>query len=190
MLLADRGFERAEFENDPTQDGRGGDSSDRTFRQVVPVPPTIRRMTLRLGAPVRLLLTILCSAYAVVPPGICVCPVVKENESALKEVTPPPPRSCCRHAHSAPPAASEPPAEQEHRVPSDDPSHHCQLCERLPATVPPPAERLPPPDVTDGAVLPPVASALPPVEAGEFVPFNPPDTPPRFRLHLLCALRM
>lgn len=147
-------------------------------------------MTFRLGEPVRLLLAILCSAYAVVPPGICVCPAMKESRRALNELAPPPARSCCRHAHSAPPAASEPPAEQEHREPSDDHPHHCQVCERLPATVPPPAERLPPPDVTDSAVMPVVASALLCVAAGEFVPFDPPDTSPRFRLHLLCALRM
>lgn len=64
------------------------------------------------------------------------------------------------------------------------------MCERPPASLPPMAERIPPPDVTDGAVLPPVASALPSAQAGEFVPFDPPDTSPRFRLHLLCALRM
>jgi hypothetical protein len=143
---------------------------------------------------VRLLLTILCSAYAVVPPGICVCPVVKEGQMAVKELTPPPPRSCCRHTHqsadTAPANKTRPPAEQEHREPSDDPSHHCQVCERLPATLPPAAERVLPPDVTDGVGVPPVASALRFVEADEFVPFDPPNTPPRLRLYLLCALRM
>lgn len=138
----------------------------------------------------RLLLTFLCSAYAMVPPGICVCPAVKEDQNAVKKLTPPPPRSCCRHAHSAPPAASEPSVEPEHREPSDDPSHHCQLCERLPATLPPATERVPPPDVPNGVGVPPVANDLRFVEAGEVVPFAPPNTSPRFRLHLLCALRM
>lgn len=142
----------------------------------------------------RLLLAILCSAYAVVPPGICVCPAVKEGQNAVKKLTPPTPRSCCRHGHhsAATVTATEtyPSAQHEHREPSDAPSHHCQMCERPPATLPPAAERIPSPDVTDSAVVPPVGSALPFVEAGDFVPFSPPDTSPRFRLHLLCALRM
>lgn len=140
----------------------------------------------------RLFLLILCPVFALMPPGVCVCHLVEKPE-AVERAEPVRFRCCCHHTQGSPadgvPAVNKTATGDRHE-PADNQPHRCRMCEQLPATLPPAAERVPPPDVTNVAVLPPVTSAIPSVEAGVFVPFNPPDTSPRFRLHLLCALRM
>ena len=140
----------------------------------------------------RLLLLSLCSIFAVMPPGLCACAIVEKKAEAVERTEPVIPHRCCSHTHhdstAGVPAVNKT-ATHDQSEPLNDPPHHYQMCERMPATVPPAPERVTCPEVSAGLFAVPTCELAEPVHA-QFLTLDPIGLSPRLRLYHLCALRL